>query len=388
VSGQANQARGLARVEELYRDRSSRARELQKEGKKIMGYMCCFPPTEMFTALDMVPYRIMGNPAEPITEADAYLETIMCPFVRSCFDLAVKGEYDFLDGLVIPHSCDTVQRIYDIWNYYKPRRFSHYLNVPHMLHPASLEFFKDELKSMRQALGAYAGAEISDDKLRQAISLHNEQRALLRQLYEMRRPDPPLISGTEILKVLVVAMTIPAQEANELVRQVIEEASNRTEGGPQKRPARVMVYGTEVDDETFVQVTEECGANVVMDDLCIGTKHFWHDVPATDDPLDGMVDRYLNKISCARTYHEPPGDHQSDLENRFGYLKDFARDWHVNGIILYAMRFCDTVELDVPDVRDYLTDMGYKVLHLEYDYSATATGQLKTRIQAFLEMIG
>ena len=388
VSGETKQAGGLSEIEQLYKNRTRRAKELQSQGKKVVGYMCCFPPVEMFTALDLVPFRIMGDPNKPITVADSYLERIMCPFVRSCFDLAMKGEYDFLDGLVIPHSCDTVLRIYDIWNYFKPRPFSHYLNVPHMLDSASFEFFEDELKSMRQALGKFAGAELTDNRLREAISLHNEHRGLLRRLYELRKSDPPLISGTEIVKVVVASMTVPVREANDVLRQVIVEVSARRPDGPQKRPARILVYGTEMDDDSFVRVIEECGANVVMDDLCIGTKYFWDDVAEEGDPMHGLADRYLDKIRCARTYRQPPGDHASDMQTRFGYLKEFASKWGVNGVILCAMRFCDTVELDVPDVRDYLTGLGYPVLHLEHDYSSAAIGQLKTRIQAFLEMIG
>ena len=388
ISTRVAQASGLARVEELYKNRTERAQELRKEGKKVIGYICCFPPVEMFTALDMVPYRIMGSVQEPITQANAYLETIMCPFVRSCFDLARKGNYDFLDGLVMPHSCDTIVKVYDIWRYYQPYPFTHFINVPHMVHQSSFKFFKIELQGLRKALEKFAGAELSDDKLRRAIKLHNEHRALLRQLYDLRKPDPPLLSGAEVTKILVAGMTIPVQEGNELLRQVIVEVNRRREGRPEKKTARVLVYGAEIDDMAFIKLVEECGANVVMDDLCTGTRHFWHDVPLTADPLDGIVKRYLESIPCPRTYREPPGGHEADLENRFGYLKQFAQDFKVNAAILYIIRYCDTHELDMPDVRDYLQGLGYPVLHLEDDYNLTTIGQLRTRIQAFLEMIG
>jgi benzoyl-CoA reductase/2-hydroxyglutaryl-CoA dehydratase subunit BcrC/BadD/HgdB len=312
----------------------------------------------------------------------------MCPFIRSCFDLAIKEKYDFLDGMVMPHSCDTIVKVYDIWRYYKPYDFTHFVNVPHMVHQSSLKFFKIELQLLRKALEKFAGSELGDDKLRRAIKLHNEYRALLRELYDLRKPDPPLLSGAEVTKILVASMTIPVQEANELLPQVIEDIKRRREGGPEKRAARVLVYGSEMDDMAFIKLVEDCGANVVMDDLCTGTRHFWYDVPLTADPLDGMVNRYLDKIPCPRTYRQTPGGHEADLENRFGYLKQFAQDFKVNATILYIIRYCDTQELDVPDVRDYLKGQGYPVLHLEDDYNLTTIGQLRTRIQAFLEMIG
>ena len=381
-------ASGLARVDELYQNRTERAKELRKEGKKVIGYMCCFPPVEMFTALDMVPYRIMGNIKEPITQANAYLETILCPFVRSCFDSARKGNYDFLDGIVMPHSCDTILHVYDIWRYYQKHPFSHFLDVPHMDHPSSCKFMKIELQRLREALEKFAGAELTDEKLRQAIKVHNEQRALLRQLYDLRKPDPPLISGSEVTKVIVATMVIPVKEAIELLRQVIAEVKSRKTGGPEKKSARVLIYGSEMDDMTFIKLVEDCGANVVMDDLCTGTRFFWHDVPMTADPLDGIAERNVKKIPCPRTYRESPGTHEADIENRFSYLKQYVKDFKANAVVLYIIRYCDTQEFDVPDIRDYLQGMGYPVLHIEDDYSLATIGQLRTRIQAFLEMIG
>ena len=110
--------KGLTRVKELYQDRTKRARELRAQGKKIIGYFCCYPPVEIMSAADCVPYRLMGNVREPITKADAYLETIMCPYVRSVFDVGIKGGFDFLDGLVMPNSCDNVDFSYNIFRYY------------------------------------------------------------------------------------------------------------------------------------------------------------------------------------------------------------------------------------------------------------------------------
>ena len=93
-------------LDELYAERGKRAWELHDAGKKVIGYFCCFVPDEIITAFDMVPYRIQGSQSEPIDQADAYIEPMACPFARSCFNKALKGEYDFLDGFVAPHSCD------------------------------------------------------------------------------------------------------------------------------------------------------------------------------------------------------------------------------------------------------------------------------------------
>ena len=105
---------GMARVRELYENRGERAKELKGEGKKIIGYVCCYPPVEVVTAAGLVPYRVMGT-LEPLTEVDAYLEPLMCPFIRSCFEMGIKGQYEFLDGMIWPHTCDNVQKVHDMW---------------------------------------------------------------------------------------------------------------------------------------------------------------------------------------------------------------------------------------------------------------------------------
>lgn len=379
-------AKGLARARELYQNRGQRAKELRDNGKKVIGYICCYPPAELVTAAGFVPYRITGS-LEPITEADAYLETLMCPYVRSCLDLGLKGKYDFVDGMIWPHTCDNVQKTYDIWKHYVPHAYFKYLDVPHMTDTSSFEFFTKELDVVKESLEEFAGDKITEERLNEAIAAHNENRVLLRQLAGLKKQDPPLISGTEMTQVMMAVMSIPVDEANELLRSIIEEVSTRKDG-PQSKAARLLVYGCEIDDIAFIKLVEESGANVVIDDLCFGTRYYWEDVATDGDPLKNLADRYLGKIMCPRTYRRSPGTRQQDLDNRFGYLREFAKSFNVNGAILYIIRYCDTFEFDVPDVRDYLQDAGIPCLHLEDDYSLTSIGGFKTRIQAFLEMIG
>lgn len=385
--------KGMTTVRELYENRSKRAKELKDEGRKIMGYLCCHPPVEVVTAAGMVPYRVMGT-LEPLTEVDAYLEPLMCPFVRSCFELGVKGQYQFLDGMIWPHTCDNVQKVHDMWKYYIKPDYWRYLDVPHMTYPSSFDLFKFQIGLLKETLEDFGGVRISDQSLNDAIRLHNQNRGLLRELSALRQGDPPLVSGTEMTQVIVAVMTIPVEEANELVKSVIEEVKGRKER-PEQKAARLLIYGSEIDHIAFIKLVEECEANVVIDDLCIGTRWYWEDVEITDDPLRSLADRYLGKIVCPRTHRsqlqlqdlQKKGLRKEELELKFSYLRDFVRDYNVNGAILYIIRYCDTHALDAPDVRDYLQEMGVPVLHLEDDYSLTSIGGLKTRVEAFLEMI-
>lgn len=380
MSKKLTSAEGLSRIVQVYQQRDKRARELKSQGKKIVGYFCCYPPTEIMTAADVVPFRITGNVREPITTADAYVERNTCPFLRSCFDIAFKQQYDFLDGIVVPHACDHLERTYPLWRFYFTFPYCHFINVPHTLRPASNAFFKAELDIFKKSLEQFTGKEIPHSVLREAIELHNENRALLRGIYALRKLDPPLLSGTEIMQILLAVLSLPVTEGNGLLKKVEKEARQR-QAIPAHRSARVLLYGGPLDDIAFVQLVEECGATVVMDDTCFGTRHFWHDVANTPDPLEGLARRYLEKIYCPRTFRE------GKAGSRLGYLLDFAREFKANSAIVYTIRYCDTYGFDLPDVRDTLRQAGIPALTLIDDYNMNSIAALRTRVQAFIEMV-
>ena len=123
-----------------------------------------------------------------------------------------------------------------------------------------------------------------------------------------------------------------------------------------------------------------------MDDLCTGSRFFWDDCPETPDPLDGIADRYL-KIKCPRTNIPQQATREAELENRYGHIRQFIEAWETDAAIFYIIRYCDTSELEGPDLREYLNSMNIPVLVIEDDYSISTIGQLRTRVQAFLEML-
>jgi len=378
---------GLAKMEQLYRNRSARAKELRSEGKKIVGYFCCLTPVELLTAADLVPYRIMGGGQEALVKADAHLETIACPYTRSCLDLALRGEYDFLDGFVMSHGCDNLVNLYGIWKHHTKPPYAHFINTPHTVSQPSHDFFAAELGAFKTSLERLVGRELTSESLNKAIELHNENRALVRELFQLRNQDPPLLSGSEVTKTMVAVLTLPVKESSSLLRDVIKDATKRKEG-PKKERARLVIYGSEMDSAELIEMIEECGANVVMDDLSIGSRPFWHDVEVTDTPLRSISDRYLDKITCPRLFKAPPdGTHESDLENRFGHIRDYARDYAADGVILHTIMYCDCFAFDLPDVREFLEKEGLPTLDIEDEYIGTNLPRLKTRVEAFLEMI-
>ncbi len=383
--------KGLSNAEKIYQDRCRRAKELKAEGKGIIGYICLHPPLELITAQGLVPFRILGDISEPVTRADAYLPTVVCPFLRNCLELGLKGKYDFLSGMVSSHSCDVGSRIGSWWNAYVQTPWVHYIFLPHTVRQWEKDRFKEGLKDYQEALENYTGRKLSPADIRKAIQGHNQQRGLVRELYALRKPDPPLITGSETLKAVVSVMSLPVEEGNALLRQVIQEVRARTPR-PGKKSARILVWGPVFDNTAIIDLIESLDAYVVMDDTCVGSRAYFDDVPQTDDPLEGLAHHYLADLKCPRTFREKDfasirKDYQADIESRFGYFGDFVRDWKVDGVVLLAPLYCDAHAYELPAWKDYLAEKGIPSIYLEHDYSRAALGQLRTRVQAFLEMI-
>jgi benzoyl-CoA reductase subunit C len=384
---------GLSRAREIYQDRGGRAKELRAEGKKVMGYLDIYPVLEMITALDLVPYRILGDMGEAITKADTCLPTVVCPFIRSVMDLGLKGRYDFTDGVVMAHGCDVSEKTAHVWRIYLNPPYAHFIDTPHTTHQSALRQYKELLGDFKKTLESFTGKELSTERLREAIKVHNQQRTLVRELYDLRKPDPPVISGTEVLQVMVAVASLPVTEGNGLLKQVISETKQRQDGLPRKT-ARLLVWGSIIDNTALIEMIESLDAYVVMDDTSLGSRAYFPMVELTEDPLDGLAHRYLVELKSPRTFRETvlsktnKKDYMTDLENRFGYLRDYAREWNVSGVILEAMRYCDVHGYEVPGLKDYLENTGLPSIYLEHDYSQAALAPLRTRVQAFLEVIG
>jgi benzoyl-CoA reductase subunit C len=381
---------GMASAMEINQNRDRRVKELQQEGKKIFGYLCIYPILEMLTAFDIVPFRLFGDINEPVTKSNNFLPAVVCPFLRSYLDLGLKGRYSFLDGIITSHICDVGAGVPAIWNYAIKTPYTYHIDTPHTMRESAQEYHRKLLDSLQASLEEYTGKKLETPKLVEAIRTHNLQRALVRDLYDLKKPDPPLISGAETIKVIKAVQSLPVDEGNQLLKEIIAEVKTRRDG-PVKKAGRLMIWGSILDNSAMVEMIESLDANVVMDDTCVGSRPYFDDIKITPNPLDGLANHYLNHIKCPRTfnsdYYARQKDHISDLKRRYGYLGDYARDWHINGVILEALKYCDTHGYEVPSVKDYFQEIGLPNIYLEHDYTLGMMSPLKTRVQGFLEII-
>ncbi len=306
--------------------------------------------------------------------------------MRNVFDAAVKGNYDFLDGMVLPHQCDSIDRTDDVWRYTLALPYWHFLNVPHVADEPSIEFMKEILRVFVGTLERFTGKAIDNSSLVAAIKAHNENREAMRGLYGLRVPNPPLISGVEMMKVLVATMSLPVSESTALIRAVADEVKERktTASEPKKR---IMLIGDQIDDTAIVESIEGPHASLVMDDLSIGSKMYWFDTDITSDPLHAIAERYLRKLKLPTTFVGYGETYRDILDARYGHIKKHLEEFSVDGVILFIYKYCDPYGFEVPALKSYIESSGVPVLYLEDEYSTSTIARINTRIEAFLEMI-
>ena len=381
----------VLRVEKILEDRSRRAKELKAEGKKIIGQVCIYAPVEVISALDMVPFRISGSINERADEADRLVPRTLCPFIRNVLSLSLGGRYDFLDGVVMVHTCDAMERSSRAWETVATYPYIHFMDMPTKTGKRHQEALRDSIDDLRNTLESFSGEKLQTHKLKEAIERHNEQRHLVKELYEFTKLAPPLISGTEIAKIIGAVTCLPVKEGNALLEQVIEGIKERNRSVA-KGSARILVWGSVLDNPALVEMIEDAGANVVIDDICTGTRGYFGDVTVDHDLLSALAHHYLVDLKCPRTFRAAPGregkkDYLADLEDRFGYLKEFANMWNVDGVILQSVKYCDCHGFEVPQVKDYFGVLKIPCMYLEHDYTRGGVEFLRMRVEAFLEMI-
>jgi bzd-type benzoyl-CoA reductase N subunit len=377
---------GLATSEKYYFNYGVRARELKESGRKVIGYLSALCPVEILTAAGVVPIRLKGNVSEAVTKADAYMETMICPFVRNVFDTALKGKYEFLDGMVLSHQCDSIDRTFDVWSHDLGLPYWHFINYPHVTDDPSIEFTNEILRLFVKSLEKFTGHGITDEALAAAVRAHNENRRAMRRLYDLRKEVVPRISGAEMMKVMVAAMSLPVEESTALIQSVTQEIRKRACASDGKT-ARILLVGDQIDDIAIVNAIEGADAFLVMDDLSIGSKMYWGDVDATADPIQGITERYLRKLKFPTTFVSEGNTYAENLEARFGHLRQYIQDFKVNGAILFIYKYCDPYGFEVPAMKSFIESAGAPVLYIEDEYSTSSLGRVKTRIEAFLEMI-
>lgn len=352
--------------------------EWKRQGKKIFGWLCTYVPEELIHAAGILPVRITGYPREmELEDGNAYLYINNCSFSRSCFQMGLRGEYDCLDGIVAGSTCDGARRLFDLWCHYIKLPFSQILTVPRKYTENAHNLYYEQVITFKNNLEQHLNIEITDTKLFQSIKIYNESRELLRELYELRRRERPPITGAETMEILNASFRMPKELFNNYLRQLLAELSESDIERQGK--ARLMVTGSVMNNPEFIRSIEEIGGLVVTDELCTGTR-YWSDPVILDNrpPLEAISRRYLSNFPCGRMV---PSD------ERFNRILQLAREYRVDGVISQVIRYCVPYAHDLPLITARLQQIGVPTLALDVEYGTSGSGQIRTRVQAFLEML-
>ena len=349
-------------------------------GGKVIGHFCSTVPEELITAAGAVPFRMRATGSTSTEESDAYYSSINCSFPRHCFNEALTGEFKFLDGVICVNSCDHVRRIYDNWKRFLPIGFIEVMSLPRKTGPDQVAWYRDEIGMLRDKIAQHFGVEITDDGLWEAIKTHNEVRLLQKSLYELRKQEKPPITGAESLAVMVAGTALPMEQYRDQLKELLDELSGKE--GPGEYRARVMIIGGILDDPQYVAVIEDVGGLVVTDSTCFGSRLMWRQVDeSASDPLQALAQYYVHdRPSCPRFY----GEH----DNRAKYAMDMCREFNCDGIIGERLLFCDSWLVEQYMLGQDLAEAGIPFLKLDREYITSGIGQLRTRVQAFLETMG
>lgn len=351
-------------------------------GGKIVGYFCTNVPEELIVAAGMLPYRLRAPESRDTSEADRYTTYLNCTYCRHVVDDALQGNYDFLDGFVGSNGCDQMRRVSDIFravSFKEPAEreefFLEYVGAPRVpMDEASLMYYKDEITRTKEKLETFFQVQITEEKLREAIREVNESRRLLHELYELRKAEQPPITGAEALSVTVAYTCMPKEQFNRELKTLLAALGDRKAAPDHKK--RLFLYGSELDDPDWIKVIEDQGGLVVADGSCFGGRMFWDFVDESSDPMEALAKRYHERWSCPR---------MCDRERRQEKIKEMVRDWNADGIVGERIVFCQLWGSEKVMTNLEAQETGTPTLWLEREYLLGGTGQIKTRVQAFLE---
>jgi bzd-type benzoyl-CoA reductase N subunit len=349
-----------------------------KKKGQVIGYFCSYTPEELIHAAGALPFRIFGT-REHISHADRHLQAYCCSLVRGGLEEALDGKLKFLDGTVFPHTCDSIQRLSDIWR----------LNAGYPIHidvvlpvklnsDSALQYMIDLFHRFKADLEKSLGTNITDDALKESIQLYNRLRRAMREIYRARSEDPALISGSDVYAIIKSSLAMERTELLATLEQTVEALKKQKAGDTDDRK-RIILAGGVCNHPDIYGLLEDSGGVVVWDDLCTGSRLFGGDIADGGDLLNSLSIRYYERVVC-------PAKHKGET-SRGDNLLELVKKYNAHGVIFLILKFCDPHSFDYPYMKEILDSAEIPSLLLELEEQLPPAGQLKTRFETFIEML-
>jgi benzoyl-CoA reductase/2-hydroxyglutaryl-CoA dehydratase subunit BcrC/BadD/HgdB len=367
----------------LYTARVKELRAEKEAGKKLIGVFCNFVPEELILAAGAVPIRLCSGCQEPIATAEEVLPRNFCPAIKSSLGMLMNRSphFELADLLITPTTCDGKKKMAEVLAEHKP---TWVMEVPHttVTQPAR-ELWLAEIRNLKKNLEEVTGHRITKKSLRHAIELTNRRRALIRRLYEVRKKSNVPIWGRDVLLATNLWFHDDAERWISHMEFLCEEVEKKTEGVGKPGAPRVLLTGSPVILPTWKlpRLIEESGAILVADEICTGAKVVWDPVYIVDWSMNemilGLADRYLmNSCACF-----------TPNRARIERLLQFVQQFNVSGVVYHVLMGCYIYSIEGRHIEKSLMEKGTPMLTIETDYSTEDVEQIRTRIEAFLEMI-
>jgi benzoyl-CoA reductase/2-hydroxyglutaryl-CoA dehydratase subunit BcrC/BadD/HgdB len=356
-----------------------------KTTEQSVGWVCSYTPEELILAGGFLPLRILGE-QKPV-KAESYFPTNFCPFIKSIWEDILNNQ-NKLKAIIFTNSCDGMRRLYDICNTYNSKIPSFLLDVPRIKNQVALDHFTYNLSKMVKFIETLKkdksrNSKISNSDIKNTVKLINKKRELLKELTLYYKNTQNLINAQTYYKIMEISMTSdPYIFVEDLKKYINMINESRINNDVIEIPPDIMIIGNFINEEALWKIVSELNFKIAADDLCNSSRYYEKKVEINDisnkDIIKSIAYRYLNKPQCMR---------MANLGLKLEEINKSISENKIKGVIFISQKFCDNTLLFYPILKQNLSEINISSLFIEIEHNNFSTGQIKTRIQAFLEMI-
>ena len=383
----------LKYFEDLLQDANNELIELARsKGKKCVAYVCENTPEPLLNLEGCFSARLRAPRTSSMEMATYYMTSFLCEYSRALLERAIEGGFNFADCLITPDGCTMINRaaenmeLLHTMDEGKPHFFYENMEIPMKADDNGLNLFVVQCKNhILKPLQEKFGTDVSDAAIRKAVQEHNHICELIRAIGEFRKGDKPTLTGYEYSVITLATYAAPQYLIAGKLEETLEELKTREPDEKNWFRARIVMVGSEIDDPDFIKLVESTGAFVCVDRYCYGSYPGRDPIALNDweDALTQVCRHYMMKGQCPRYMDMPK------MLGRREYVNKLAKEYNADGIIYEQVKFCDPWAYERMLGSHILhDDYGYQVLSIDRPYNAAASsGQLRTRIQAFIESL-
>ena len=373
-------------LEDAYNDL---VRQAQGEGKLCIAYTCENVPEPLLNLAGTFSARLRAPRTGSMEMGTYYMTSFLCEYSRALLERAIEGGFNFADCIITPDGCSMMNRCVEnmelLKTMDKEKFFYEYMEIPMKADDNGLNLYVLQCKNhILKPLAQNFGIDTSDAAIRKAVEEHNRVCRLIRAIGEYRKGDKPTITGYEYHILTMATYAAPKYLLIDKLEETLEELKTRQPDERSPFRARVVLVGSEMDDVDVVKLIEDSGAYVCADRYCYGSFPGRDPIVLTEDEdaLTQICRQYMYRGQCPRFMN------QAKIQERRRYVADLAREYGADGIIYEQVKFCDPWAYEKMVGSHVLReDFGYPVLSVDRPYSIGVSGQLRTRVQAFVESI-